>query len=593
MVRSILAPALALVLLSVGSAAGTDAPGKMDTPVEWSYRDDMVGALAEYIPNLLKSQDRETGRFGKGIWIVQDQHAMWPLAVAWGLRDQANPYFHDPELLEAVMVAGDALIADADPNGMWMFRKKDASTWGEIYMPWTYSRWVRSFGIIKDAMPTARRARWEEALTIGYKGIAEGEFYRVHNIPAYHAMSLYFAGEALNRPEWTEKAAEFMRLVAADQDINGYWSENFGPVVGYNFVYMEALGCYYGASCDQEVLYALERGARYHANFTYPDGSAVETVDERHVYHERVVFPNVGFTFTPEGRGYLKAQWERLQDEGRRGSADGLASILWYGEEGTTLPTPGEKSSHHYVLGDNEAMVHREGPWFVCLSTYHTEVPNNRWIQDRQNFVSLFHDRTGLILGGGNTKLQPYWSTFCAGNPELLKHTPGDEQPNFVPPPGIAHIPEAATLDPDALKASFTYAGMGSSVDVDLVDAAKARLVFTADPETLTMPLIANVTLQPRKESEWSTASGGKGVLKEEAPFQFTSQEAGSWIGYNGYRISIPAGASIRWPVYGHNPYKKAGEGSFDFARIVLTLPLTKDTPRHTVEVEIVGSEAE
>ena len=49
-------------------------------------------------------------------------------------------------------------------------------------------------------------------------------------------------------------------------------------------------------------------------------------------------------------------------------------------------------------------MVRREGPWFICLSGYTAPVPQSRWIQDRQNLVSLYHDKAGLILGGGSDR---------------------------------------------------------------------------------------------------------------------------------------------------------------------------------------------
>ena len=55
------------------------------------------------------------------------------------------------------MAGGDALIAEQMPDGQWIFRKKDGSEWGPIYQPWTYSRWIRAFFLIKDAMPPQRR----------------------------------------------------------------------------------------------------------------------------------------------------------------------------------------------------------------------------------------------------------------------------------------------------------------------------------------------------------------------------------------------------------------------------------------------------
>jgi hypothetical protein len=138
------------------------------------------------------------------------------------------------------MTGGDALIDDADAEGKWVFRKKDGSTWGKIYMPWTYSRWIRAYAVVRDAMPPARRARWEKALRLGYAGISrELRKARLVNIPAHHAMGLYFAGRLLNEPAWSKQAAEFLHRVVAQQHADGYWSEHVGPVVLYNTVYCE------------------------------------------------------------------------------------------------------------------------------------------------------------------------------------------------------------------------------------------------------------------------------------------------------------------------------------------------------------------
>ena len=120
--------------------------------------------LTAQVPEILASQDRASGRFGAGIWIVNDQNAMLPLAAAWSWKAPANRYYHSPEVLDAIMAAGDALIADQDARGQWVFRKKDGSTWGSIYMPWTYSRWVRAYSMIRGAMPPERRDRWEKEI---------------------------------------------------------------------------------------------------------------------------------------------------------------------------------------------------------------------------------------------------------------------------------------------------------------------------------------------------------------------------------------------------------------------------------------------
>jgi hypothetical protein len=550
----------------------------------WRFKQEFLPHLVKAVPEILKSQDKSTGRFGTGIWIVTDQNVIWPLAVAFATEDPGNPHFKSPEVLEAIMSGGDALIADMDEQGMWEFRKKDGSTWGQIYMPWTYSRWIRAYGLIREAMPPERRAKWEAALIKGYTGIAKRELGgRALNIPAHHAMGLYHAGELFDKPEWREQAAKFLHRVVDEQDPAGFWTENFGPVVNYNFVYVDALGAYYAMSGDERMLPALERAARFHSLLIYPDGTWVETVDERNQYSSEIHIPNVGFTFSPEGRAYLKQQWERAQQRKKNVSADLAASMIVYGREGET---PSDAAPvNHAVIGKDDAVVHRDGPWFVCVSAYHTPVVTNRWIQDRQNFVSLYHDDAGLIVGGGNTKLQPLWSTFSIGDPALLPNKL-EEKPNFLPPEGLAHVPGSAKLDPKKLSLDLTVGQQSCNVRVELPDEGRARLVYSVT----SLPserVEAHVTILPRMGKRWATASGQKGKLGKDA-FRLEPAEAGEWFELGACRFHIPAGASVVWPALPHNPYRKDGRAEPLEGRVVIVLPFSSDVREQAVTVEVL-----
>lgn len=554
--------------------------------MELRFRQDFIRRLADAVPDILKTQGPKTGRFGTGIWIVNDQHPMYPLAVAWATESADNPYYHDSKLLTAIMAAGDALIEDADENGQWVFRKKDGSTWGNIHQPWTYSRWVRAFALVKDAMPTDRRKRWEDALTLGYGNIAKSQLAKVHNIPSHHAMGLYIAGQALNRPDWCEQAKVFMAKVVAEQNPVGYWSEHHGPVVGYNFVYSDALGTYYGAGGDKTVLPALERAAIFHSNFTYPDGSRVETVDERNPYHSGAGMANVGFSFTPEGRGYLLQQMAILAKAGKRIHPDDLASFILYGEEGPAVPTAAAESDRTFVTSDGDALVRRKGPWSVCISAYHCPVYANRWIQDRQNFVSVFHDRCGLIIGGGNTKLQPLWSNFTVGDVSLLSHKPGDIQPNFVPPHGIVHIPSAAGLKKtDPVGLGLTYGRERCSVRVEPVDEHTLRIYLSASAKS-GEAVEAHVTLMPRIGQPFAAGGVPERKLGDE-PFDLSGAQCRGWISHAGWKLEVPGSASVKWPVLPHNPYVKDGAAKPAEGRIVVTLPFSSEANEHVLTLTV------
>lgn len=567
---------VALVLARIGAAD------------ELQYQERLLATLLAQVPAIVKSCDPQTGRFGTGIWICGDQERMYPLAVAYSRAAAGNRYHKDPQLLDVIMRAGDALIADMDANGKWEFRKKDGSTWGPIWMPWTYSRWVRTFALIRDDMPPERRAAWTKALTLGYTGIARAELRHVHNIPAHQAMGLYAAGQALERPEWCRQASEFLLKVVAQQTEAGYWSEGGGPVVLYDFVYLDAVGTYYAMSQDARVLPALEKGARFHWYFTYPDGRNVETIDQRNPYHDTVALGNVGFSFSPVGRAYLQRQWSRRGWENL--DADLIASLLLYGEEGAVDAAGAASARETFVLtegGVERAVVARSGPWFVCLSAYTTPVVDSRWIQDRQNFVSVYHDQTGLILGGGNTKLQPGWSNFTVGDPTLLTHQPGDANPRFRPRGNLVHVPSAAVVhgQPE-LGLDLTYAPETCRIRVVPQDdrTLEYRLAATTAGG---LPVAAHVTFLPHLGKPLETAAGQQAVLGEEA-INWTPPQVGAWVAHAGFRLRVPPSASLHWPALPHNPYRKDGHATPSEGRIEVRIPFDGQHQEHCLTLEIL-----
>jgi hypothetical protein len=565
---------------------------------ELKFKQDFLPHLVRGVEGILKNFDPKTGHFGEGVWIVTDQNVLFPLAVAWSYKSDDNPYYHDAKILNAIIAGGDALIAAQDPSGMWEFRKKDNSTWGPIYMPWTYSRWIRAYGLVRDAMPADKRAAWEAAITKGVEGIIRTELVKdvIQNIPTHDAMAVYHFGQLMNRDDYKSAAKAYLDKVFAAQSPDGFWSENFGPVVMYNMVYIDAIGAYYGMSHDPKAKEALRRAAIYHSNFTYPDGSEVETVDERNPFHKGTVMPNVGFTFSPEGRGYIQHELKLLK--GRPIGPDIAAAYLLYGEEGEATPPPSEQPHYEHTIGDatNGALIRRDGPWFLCISSYHpppkfnlinlrmmlrgrpftilpfTNIPSTRWIQDRQNFVSLFHDKTGLILGGGNTKLQPLWSTFTVGDVNKLKHTPGDQNPNFFGLPGLLHMPTDAKLHADKLELDLTYYETKCHVRVDTSSPNQATLVYWVD-EIPPQGVAAHVPLLIDSKTIASDIDKARG--KDQ-------------LAHRGWRISIPPGATLAYPVAPHNPYTKDGHiDSPDEARCVMTLPFSESVKKYRINVEV------
>lgn len=563
------------------------AASHAQSTTEWNPRAEYLKKVVVAVPSILKSQHEDTGRFGSEPWIVEDQDVMFPLAVAWSVKDQSNPWYHDAKVLNAIMKGGDALADAQDKNGYWTFRKKDNSTWGQRLEPWAFSRWVRAYHMVQSAMPAGRRAKWEKPMLLSLKKLESTlRSGPVHNKTSYHAATLYCAALCFGRDDWKTMAHDFMAKVVKAQAPAGWWSEHSGPVVGYNTVYIEALGLYYALSHDAGVLDALRRGALFHATLTYPDGSSVETVDERNPFHGGVDRGNVGLSFTPEGRGYLLHQskmpgkWSVTVDD--------AAAHVMYGERGATVPTAADRDENLVVLGDNEALVLRHKPWFVCISAFTCEQSTSRWIQDRQNFVSIFHDRAGLIIGGGNTKLQPLWSNFTAGKTSLLQHKPGDEDPKFVPPPGLVHMPSKAMLRADAKTPGIdlTYGQDECRLTVQPVDDTHLKLICEATTTT-SLPVESHIVILPEPKSELKSATGKSEKLTDKT-IAWKSTDIGDWIECSSVRFSAPTGAKLQWPAKQHNPYKKDGSSKLEDARLVLTVPFSKEITKQEIEVTVM-----
>ena len=553
----------------VGHAAATAAvwPGNRD----W-----LVESLVRNVPATLKSQDPESGRFGTKPWCCSDQNVLFPLAAAWACKHEKNPYYHDPHLLEAICKGGEALVRAQDEKGMWVFRKKDNSTWGKIHMPWTYSRWIRAYLLVRDDMPAASRTAWEQGLQRGFKEIRHYVDGGVHNIPTHHAMALYLAGTAFDNEEWKAAAKAFMAKVVARQDPGGFWSENYGPVVGYNMVYLDALGIYYAVSRDAGVLPALKRGAMFHANFVWDDGTPVAAIDERQIYHTERSLGNVGFSQTAVGRSFLLHQTAPLRQSGKFVPPDYAAAMLFYGGSGPAEPSAAAGDRGQFVLGKNKALMRRETPWQCCFSAYCCPVPKSRWLQDRQNFVDVFHDHLGLVVGGGNTKLQPYWSTFTVGNPGSVSHKPGDTNPNFLPRCALRWVPTRSRLVPDA---SPPYLDLVYHDHVGRVCAeAKSDGTFVLTYTALRYGgkrFEAHVPFLKR-QGRLRFGSGKEVFLGKEA-VRFLPDQIGGRFDWGGLRVVVPPGASLMWPARQFNPYKKDGASSLANAKLVLILPLKKE----------------
>ena len=96
------------------------------------------------------------------------------------------------------------------------------------------------------------------------------------------------------------------RFCVKEQTVDGYWGEHSqeGPTTGYDYLTVTQIALYWEYSKDPEAIKALRRSTDFHKYFTYPDGTPVETINDRNRHWGVSMWGHFGFSHFPDGRRY-------------------------------------------------------------------------------------------------------------------------------------------------------------------------------------------------------------------------------------------------------------------------------------------------
>lgn len=576
-----------------------------------SLYDRAIAWLARQVETELKRFDPDTGRFlDNGGWAVTHQDIVLSIAYLYRTEHPYNRFYRDASALEIAGRAGDALRAFQYPDGKVEFVKTDGSRWGPIYMPWSMYHWVEAYGLLRSELDDNRRAEWEAGLTLAYEGIEdemraslqrhkEGGDSPVHNIPAWNAMALHRASQWLNRPEWSETAEQMILLTAKAQHEDGYWPEHGGPTTLYNLVYIHALGLYRLHGGTVPVLPVLERALRFHETFTYPDGSRVETVDGRTKYDPS---PSpmglVGLALVPGGRAYIERIVELGIESGRPWKQPHFAELLHYwnrypagstadgklaesaeppiSDKASTRTGPSPENNTPLFGREPVQTVHartlvvKSGGWYVCLSGFTAPAVKSRWGQDRQSFVGVWRHGSGLVIGGGNSKHQPEWSTF-----EIA--TAAGER---------LYIPHRGEADASRREVRLDYGPRSLTIRLAAILEEGVRLVFRAD-HTPGEQAIVRLPLKLRQGLPLVASFGVNGTVTDQ-PVSGEAFPGEHFIRHNGWKLKLDGACRLEWPSLPFNPYAQDGAADLGEAVAIVAVRLLPDEP---LGVLLTGSE--
>ncbi len=488
----------------------------------------------------------------------------------------------------AVLAAAVLTKKDADPK----VRKRmlgNAQTIGDLlvreYASGYYSSrldhhrdtymWLDAYRLLQDDFDADRRARWRQALLDEVAPIAQ-DVARLQDYPLYQSPFIgtspnhyslwsstgYLASKVFDKPEWEKLAAKVLhRYSAEEQSPDGYWGEHSsaGPTTGYDYVTSTGVALYWELSRDPAALEALRRSTRFHEYFTWPDGTPVETINDRNRYWPPSMWDHFGFSNFADGHRYAEfltsfysSQPFSLESLGR------MAQDLLYWHDGAAEPIPQDRAAYAKQMSV-PAGIRKSGPWTLCLSgIVSTQAQTNQFYLDRQSNLSVFHEKLGLIVTGANSKRQPELATFSERFGEIENHLPLSSRLQM-------------SDTGDRLSVAFNTFFAELKVQPPRPEVFPFDVAITTRSRTGDRQLALQLCL---KAGQFLETAAGTSVLLGEDRLVLSSEQIGGWIRHNGWTLRTPPGAHLEWPVRPYNPYANAPETGIEHAVGVLTKPL-------------------
>jgi hypothetical protein len=469
-------------------------------------------------------------------------------------------------MLALTIRIGDLLAAE---NERGKFHDRLDSDWD------TYT-WLEAYRLIEKELDPNRRERWKRAILSNVAPLEADAAERLDfpwyqspyigtspNHYAQWAQLLYLAGQLFDNPKWKELGGRILhRFAALEQSPDGFWGEHtrFGPTIGYNHLTLSAVAFYYEHSKDPAAFEALRRALKFHENFTYPDGTPVETMNNRNRYWNVSAWSQFAFTHFPDGRRYAEFLSRFFKPDNLTMDQLGrLAQDALYYHEGPTEAIPQDASRYVWQMSIPGA-IRKTGPWTVSLSgIIETQAVTNQFYLDRQANLSIFHSQLGLIVSGANSKRQPELASFREklANGEVVN----------LPVSSRLQMSEEGDRLSLAFNTFFTDLFVAPPSDREL----NFRDVIAGKGSP---PVEAFATLQLVLHPGESLETAHRSIKLSAEPLSLEPAEIGGWIRHHGWKLYVDPAARLVWPVYPFNPYQNAPEKTLDHAVAALSIPI-------------------
>lgn len=546
-------------------------------------KDEFVAALAG-VCDQASGMQREDGRFAHpdSGYSVLNQYAGYYFAFLFACPHERNPYFGDERLLERAVAGWNFYRTQMTEDGLTQIYTMN-QYWNKTLDEWGIYYWMQTIELLRSRLSEEQIGQWNESIDAAMRTmVAEvrqtsaSESYRrllaansVANHFVWKVLCCYRYGSLRGDAELTAWARGEMELIVSFQTESGIWLESHTPVVRYADVTICAVSLFAHYDRNGRAEETVRRNLAFVLSATYPNLSKNDCLDGRNRYTEAIsAYTALTFHRYAQGRSYLLA-WIRgvrsLNDTahsiGRR--LQGLAVLT---DLTALLPDdievrPDEENAWRQTssvrFGDLKASIVRENGWVATLCGLEQRTFGNRWILERQNLLSLYHEDGGILVGGGHSIAQPELSSFTVASAGKLHYLPG-----------------AGRLTDDGRGLVLEYAGRTCTIAVVGIRDGAVTVRYAVQGLTATERACVQIPL-PRVRGA-AVRCGERQWTPGEAALS-CDIEAGREFRYKHFDWTLNRDAMFGYPHMPFNSYTQKQRKSLDEAFAVLRVELNAD----------------
>lgn len=308
--------------------------------------------------------------------------------------------------------------------------------------------------------------------------------YARHEIPGYRGLNLIFedaanlhaVGRLFGNDDWRRAGASAKERALQRQDPEGFFPErerpDKGPSAKYHQFSLHTVTQILEEFPDDDIARQYARGMDWYLKFMYPTVHPIEICDERERYVRKHEFPGLAL-FSDGGR----AAWRRMLELGAELEPTALAEAFlfkaWMERKNPRFLQILEENrtwnaglpEFAYRQANGKSAVATAKPWFMAGHAYLTGPidPEGMWHRELQQHIALYHEKVGVLFGGGNSLAQPEFSTLRTER---------------------SHLCEAASVrdcDPRNLAVDLRNDGWSVIAHMRSIDAARAEITVTVN----------------------------------------------------------------------------------------------------------------